>query len=335
MKKILIAIALLAGVQTQTSAQVLKKIGQAIGKVANAAEKITQGTNSQQSQGTATDKQPVSQTQAGQTTIKIEGNMRGLELKWVGALRIYGSTNVNLRYQFVNTSSNQLNVGIGEWNSDSQVYVTDSNGNRYDCQHVFMGGSGMQFSNGCKMAAGVKDMVTLRFANVPTNVMSLDKAIIRFMVGINSNEWNKPTIMLSDIPISLLPSITAKGVCGEQKVLIGSTISALPKTFANLYDAYTVSTEDDEGETVTTITFTLNGQETMTAISNDQKTIANIDVRTPNVYVLVGKTYYTCGNRLNKLKGESGTQTDDYGNVSYQNMYFDEDTQGNICAIHI
>lgn len=130
-------------------------------------------------------------------------------------------------------------------------------------------------------------------------------------------------------------TITAKGIFGEQKLLIGSAISALPKTFTNLYDSYAISTEDDEGETTTIITFTLNGKETITAISYDQNTIANIDVITPNVCVLVGSNYYTCGSRMSSLKGESGTTTDDYGNVSYQNMYFDEDTEGNICAIHI
>lgn len=133
-------------------------------------------------------------------------------------------------------------------------------------------------------------------------------------------------------------TMTANGIYGEHKVLIGSAISALPKSFAGLYDAYTVSTEDDEGETITTITFTQGGRETMTAIGYDQKTVANIDVSTPNVYVLVGKTYYTCGSKMSSLKNEPGVKVDDndYGTiVSYQGMFFDEDDRGYICAIHI
>ena len=69
---------------------------------------------------------------------------------------------------------------------------------------------------------------------------------------------------------------------------------------------------------------------------SDQKTIANIDVRTPNVYARVGRNYYSCGNQMRFLKGESGvTEDPDYGQVSYQGLYFDEDTEGNICTIHI
>ena len=74
----------------------------------------------------------------------------------------------------------------------------------------------------------------------------------------------------------------------------------------------------------------------MTAGVSEEKTIENIDVRTPNVYARVGRNYYSCGNQMRYLKGESGvTEDPDYGQVSYQGLYFDEDTEGNICTIHI
>ena len=167
------------------------------------------------------------------------------------------------------------------------------------------------------------------------------KSVISFTSGVNSNLGQQTgghhySFRINDAPISILPAVTAKGIYGQQKVLIGQTIASLPKAFPYVYDAYTVSTEEDEGETTTIVTFTLNGQETMTAISNDNKTIANIDIRTSAVYAKVGRNYYCCGNQMRFLKGERGTSEDpDYGQVSYQGMYFDEDEQGNICTIHI
>ena len=118
-------------------------------------------------------------------------------------------------------------------------------------------------------------------------------------------------------------------------MLIGQTIASIPKAFPYLYDAYTLSKEDDEGETITTVSFTLKGQETMTAVSYDNTTIANITVTTPNVNAKVKDTYYTCGTQHNLLKSIYGVEVDDYGRASYQGIYFDEDDDGKICSIQI
>lgn len=333
MKKIIVAITLLTGVQIHADAQILKKIGNAIDKAAKTTEQVLGSSNNNQNKSKDGANKPVSQMKVGDTSIKISGDMYGLELNWIGAQRIYGSTNVNLKYQLFNKSDSERNVALGE--SNSNVYVIDQGGNRYICTNVFLSGKGMQYSNQGNIAAGTKDLHVLRFSEVPTSVTRLDNAIFGILVYAGTAVWNIPEITLSNIPISLLPSITAKGICGEQKVLIGSAISQLPKTFAHLYDDFTINTEDDESETITTINFTYGGKTVMTAISNDQKTIANIDVYTPDVYVRVDGIYYTCGDKFNRIKYANGITKDDYGNVSYQNIYFDEDTNGNLCAIHI
>ncbi len=332
------------GVQTQADAQFLKKLGDAIEKgtkkLDQATEKLDKALGGSQTQNAGTanaNTKAVTKTfQSGPTSIKTEGDLRGLEISWVGASRIYGSNSVSLRYRHVNNGDQRLRIGLGEGNGSTLTYAIDGQSRRYGCENVFIGGKGLNYANGCIMEIGTRDLVVLRFDNVGTSVGSFETVVAGGTVGYESSSWNYVTLTATNIPISILPAITAKGVFGEQKVLIGQNIADLPKTFSNLYDAYTVSKEEDEDETTTIITFTLKGQETMTAIVGDQNTIDNIDVHSTNVYARVGREYYSCGSQIRFLKSESGVAEDpDYGQVSYQGLYFDEDTEGNICTIHI
>ena len=344
MKKILIALALIMGVQTGADAQLLKKLGDALDKGAKkldqATEKLDKALGGSQKQSTGsttntTSKAITKTIQSGPTSIKTEGDMRGLEISWIGASRIYGSNSVSLRYRNIHNGDQRLNIGIGEGYGKTPTYAIDGQSRRYGCVHVYIGGMGMGYACSCKMEAGTRDLVALRFDNVGTSVGSFETVVVSGTVGYTSSDWNHFILTATNIPISILPAITAKGVFGEQKVLIGQTIASIPKAFPYLYDAYTLSKEDDEGETITTVSFTLKGQETMTAVSYDNTTIANITVTTPNVNAKVKDTYYTCGTQHNLLKSIYGVEVDDYGRASYQGIYFDEDDDGKICSIQI
>ncbi len=341
MKKFFIVLALIMGVQTQADAQLLKKIGNAIDKGAKKLDQVTDalskaaGGNQSQTGNNNKAEKLISSVKVGPTTVASYGDLQGMAINWIGAYRIYGSNDVAMRYQHVNTSGIRLSIAEGE--GYGTAYAIDTQGQRYANTHFFMGGKGMSYSNGCIMTPGTKDLVVLTFRGVPLGISNLQSVFIGATVGCvdQNTAGHYGSYRITNIPISLLPSMTAKGVFGEQKVLIGSSIASLPKSISFLYDNYTVKTEEDEGEKITTVTFTLKGRETMTAISNDQKTIANIDVLTPNVHVLVGESYYTCGSLMSRMKMERGILKDEYDNVSYQNIFFDEDTEGKICAIHI
>lgn len=346
MKKIFIALVLCLGVQTQADAQFLKKLGDAIEKGAKklnqTAEKLDKALGGSQTQGSGTaanasnqtnkEDQMIGQTvKIGQSTLAKFGDNPCVDINWQGLYRIYGSTIVSASFQLINMG--ELRVSVS-WHDSARNYALDTQGRQYRDEAAL---AANRTVGPYHLEPGAKALYSFNYEDVPASVQEMQMVLL----GVNSNLGQQTgghhySFRINDAPISILPAVTAKGIYGQQKVLIGQTIASLPKVFPYVYDAYTVSTEEDEGETTTIVTFTLNGQETMTAISNDNKTIANIDIRTSAVYAKVGRNYYCCGNQMRFLKGERGTSEDpDYGQVSYQGIYFDKDEQGNICAIHI
>lgn len=334
-KKILLLCLLTAGFQASADAQLLKKIGKALDKVANAAEALT-GNNKQQSttQTNGEDKQIGQPIQIGPATLTLHGDNLGVGFRWIRAERIKGSTAVTLRFQLENQAGVKLGIGMGE--GYAPAYILDQQGNRYAPSYVRFAGMTMQYAISGWLAPDATDASAMQFGGVPTTLSTLQMAYIGVQHHPENSGGHQCSFRLKNVPISLLPIVNAKGVFGEQEVRVGQTIASLPKTFGGLYDAYTITKEEDEGEVITTVNFTLGGRDVMTAISNDERTIANIDVSSADVYVLVNQKYYTCGSRMANLKFENGVQVDeDYGQVSYQGMYFDEDIDGNICTIHI
>ena len=334
MKRLFIFIIMLGAVQMQADAQLFKKIGNAIGKGADALEKVvggvplsTQNFRQTTDAGKATG-QPV---KIGQSTLTKLGDNPGVDITWQGLYRIYGNTTVTAYFQLVNKG--ELKAGIS-FDGSAKNYALDNQGRQY-WDEAAMAGNRRIGAN--SIEPGTKALYTFNYVDVPASVKEMQMVLFGLISYIGEQgQWHEYGFRINDAPIGILPAITPKGIFSEQKVLIGSDMAALPKTFPYLYDAYSVSKEDDEGETITTVTFTLNGQETMTAVSYDNSTIANITVTTPNVYVKVKDTYYTCGTKYAILKSIYGVEVDpDYGRASYQGIYFDEDDDGKICSIQI
>lgn len=342
MKKILILLALCMGVQTQADAQFLKKLGDAIEKGAKkldqATEKLDKALGGSQTQSGGTSQQTSKEgkmigqpVKIGQSTLSKYGDNPGVDINWQGLYRIYGNTVVTAYFQLINEG--ELKVSMGLVDSDRN-YALDPQGRQYWDEAAMAGNRRV---GAYSLQPGAKALYTFNYQDVPASIKEMQMVLLGATSSIGEQgAGHYYSFRINDAPISILPLITAKGIYGQQQLLKGQAIADLPKTFPGLYDAFSVSTEDDEGETTTIITFTLQGQETATAISNDQKTIANLDVRGANIYARVGRNYYSCGNQMRFLKGESGvTEDPDYGQVSYQGLYFDEDDQGNICTIHI
>ena len=348
MKRLLIFILMLGAVQMQADAQLLKKLGKAIDKglekldkAADALEKVAGGVP-QQTQNTSTNKnrqtadagkvigQPV---KIGQSTLTKLGDNPGVDINWQGLYRIYGNTVVTAYFQLVNKG--ELKAGIS-FDGSTKNYALDNQGRQY-WDEAAMAGNRRIGAN--SIEPGTKSLYTFNYVDVPASVKEMQMVLFGLMSYIgNQGQWHEYGFRINDAPIRVLPAVTAKGIVGEEQVLVGQSIAQLPKSFPMLYDRYTVSTEDDEGDVITIVTFTLEGQEVMSAVSYDRKTIDNISLTTAKVYFRVGQSYYTCGTPMNKIKYTSGVQTDetDYGTiVSYQNMTFDEDTDGNICTVHI
>ena len=341
MKKILIALALCMGVQTQADAQFLKKLGDAIEKGAKKLDQATQaldkaiGGSQTQSSGTTqqTSKeekmigQPV---KIGQSTLTKYGDNPGMNINWQGLYRISGNTVVTAYFQLINEA--ELKLSVSFWESDRN-YALDQQGRQYWDTPAMEGNRRVGASS---IEPGAKALYTFNYRDVPASVKEMQMVLLGPGSSIGEETWgHKYSFRINDAPITILPAITGEGIFGEQKVLIGQAIASLPKAFPYLYDAYTVSKEDDEGETITTVTFTLKGQETMTAVSYDNTTVANITVTTPNVNAKVKDTYYTCGAKYEMLKNINGVEVDDFGRASYQGIFFDEDDNGKIYSIQI
>ena len=348
MKRLFIFIIMLGAVQAQADAQLLKKIGNAIGKglekldkAADALNKATdalpqqtQSTNANQNQQTADAAKVIGQpVKIGQSTLTKIGDNPGVDINWQGLYRIYGSTVVTAYFQLVNEGELKTSISF---DGSKKNYALDTQGREYWDEAVM---AGNRRPGAYSIEPGTKSLYTFSYVDVPASVQEMQMVLFGLISHIGEQgQWHEYGFRINDAPIRILPVINAKGIYGQQQVLLGQSIAQLPKSFPLLYDNYTVSKEEDEGDIVTLVNFTLEGQEVMNAISYDQKTIDNINLSTAKAYFRVGQNYFACGTPMSKIKYLSGVQRDetDYGTiVSYQDMTFDEDTDGNICTVHI
>lgn len=339
MKTIIIALFLLAGNQTQADAQFLKKLGKALDKVAAATESLTQKANTTQTTNADEDiderlvGKPV---KVGVSTVSTHGDNQGLVINWLGAERIKGSDNVTVHYQLINQAGLTLNVSMGSAGKQGGTYLLDQQGRKYSETLINMGGLSMRYDNGCEIAADTKIRCSTTFENVPNTVNNLQMAYLSYSLTVGSETWGHGgSFRIKDIPIRQLPIINAKGIFGETQVRLGDKIASLPKTFDGLYDTYTIGNEDFEGETYQVLTFTLNGKETMSAISYDNQTIDYIIVKSPNVYCLIHKRYYTCGSNIDYEESQSDFSMNDYGCPIYNGMTFNKELDENGETSHI
>lgn len=326
------------GLQTQADAQFLKKLGSAIDKGMKKLDQVTSVLESATGKNNGSTNSPDNEERMigkpikiGPSTLIKYGNNPGMNINWQGLYRIYGSTVVTSYFQFINEAELKLTVDFGFFSSDN--YALDNQGRKFRDESL---AAGNRIAGPTSIEPDARSLYTVNYQDVPASVKEMQMVLIKLASNVGQNSGVcRYSFRVNDVPIRILPAMTAKGIIGEQKLLIGSAIEDLPQAFPFLYDAYTVTTEEDEGETMTIVHFTKNGQETMTAISNDQKTIANIDVFTSDVYVKVGEYFYSCGSKMARMTMERGITKDEYGNVSYQGVYFDKDSDGMVCGIHI
>lgn len=130
-------------------------------------------------------------------------------------------------------------------------------------------------------------------------------------------------------PDFLLDRRGIKGV-----IALGDTIETMPPKVHGLYDKLTVTDEVDEveGAEYRLVSFTLAGKEVMTAFSYDQKTVNYIMVTTPIVKYQLFKDYLGCGDNLTS---RNLYETDDYGRLTFQGIYVDENVDGTILSLSV
>ena len=335
MKRVLLATILLMGAQAQGDAQLLNKIGKALNKVNEVAKAIS-GKSQPTTTGNADEERVVGRpVVVGTTTVSTHGNNQGLTINWFGAERIYGSSVVTVGYQLVNTSGLQMNVRMGEA-THTGSYLLDGTGRKYAGPMVNLGSFTMRYDNNCRIASGAKVRCGMSFEDVPSNVTSLQMAMLGFDLSLgNDTRGYQGSFRAKNIPVRLLPVITSKGIYGDNQLRLGDRIGSLPKSFSGLYDAFTVADEDFEGDVYKLITFTKNGKETLTAISYDRQAIGQISVKTPGVYCLINNRYYACGQSIANQKISMGLQEDDYGRMLYNGIAIEEDNNQQIFTFSI
>lgn len=122
-----------------------------------------------------------------------------------------------------------------------------------------------------------------------------------------------------------------KGI--KDVITLGEAIESVAPAVEGLYDKVEITDEEDEveGAEYRLLTFTLKGEEVMTAFSYDEKTIAYIMVTTPFVKYNDGN-YLGCGDHL---KPSTFYSTDDYGRLKYKGLFIDINDDGTIHAISV
>ncbi len=123
-----------------------------------------------------------------------------------------------------------------------------------------------------------------------------------------------------------------KGI--KDVIALGDAIEKVPQQVEGLYDQLTVTDEVDEveGAEYRLLTFTLQGEEVMTAFSYDGSTVAYIMVTTPVVKYLQINRYRGCGDPITSRNFFS---TDEYGRLEFQHIYIDENVDGIIHSLSI
>lgn len=338
MKKFIIAIILLAGVQGQANAQFLKKLGNAIEKasktiddVANAVLGDTNSTsNTTQSKKKDKEKRVGRPVQIGNATIECYGEETGLEFNLVSVERRYSGSMVRVAFQLTNPTSQEINV---EMSCSRGAYLLDQSGRKYSCLYFNLNGFTGQDNGSVTIAEGTKVLCQLYFDDVPSDVTDFQLIYLGMLIRPGFKDCS---FRVKNAPLTLLPAITSKGIFGASRIRLGDRIATLPKTFEGLYDSFNVEeVADEESDFVKTVTFFLKGEEVFTAFSYDGTTIEYITLTTPLVAAKVHNKFYRCGENVSGQTYKGGFSRDDYGTLIYNGIMFDEDVDNKVCTIRI
>lgn len=304
MNKIIIALALLIGVQGQADAQFLKKLGNAIDKATKTVDNVANTVLGDANTSSSNNKEQrvCKPYMIGQTKVSIYGKkMPDIVLSDLSASRIYGDTRVLLNYQLNNTSmenSYHVNMGIGD--NDYTLFV-DEGGKQYSHGWTDMGGGLTLYD--CGKSATILDDTKLScrmiVITVPTSVTSFKRGDLHASYMAKHDTWpNNIFYRLDNIPIKLRPCLKRDGVHGEADILLGSTIASLPNAVDSIYDRYTVEDYKHGTQTFKQVTFFLGNEPVLYALSYDHSTLAAMYVNTSQIFFKVGENYYRAGANL-------------------------------------
>ncbi len=332
MKKLIIILALLLGANCHADAQFLKKLGNAIDKatktVDNVANTILGDSNMNKSQSKK-EKRVGKPVQIGNTTIECYGDNPGMGFNWIGAERRYGGYTVHVSFQLENQTYQEMHVEMSSMQGNPS-YLLDLDGNKYNCGSYNLDNFTAE-NAWVTIAEDSKVQGHIYVGDVPSNVKELQLVYLGFHVN-----RNKCSYRLKNVPIKLLPAITNKGIFGASQIKLGDKITTLPKTFEGLYDSYVVEDiNDEDSDFEKVVNFYLKGKEMFTGFSYNGTTIEYIVVTTPLVATKIHGKFYRCGENVSGLRYKGGFTEGIYGELIYNDVSFDEDEEGKVCAIRI
>ena len=111
---------------------------------------------------------------------------------------------------------------------------------------------------------------------------------------------------------------------------LGMAIDKLPAQVEGLYDKFVVGQDNDEGETITVVYFTLNDKDVMAGVSDDDKTIGTLSITSDKVFLQSGDKAWHVGDKPDGLKFN-----DEYQNYEHDGIIIDTDAQGRIYSFLI
>lgn len=331
-KKILIALIMVLGVQTQADAQFLKKLGNAIDKAAKTVDKVantvlgdpsTESNNSTTNNNMGKVGKPY---QIGDTKVTIQGKkMPDIILSDLSAARIYSDTRVLFNYQLYNTSmenSYYINMGIGD--NDHTIFV-DHNGGQYTHGWTDMGRGDFVLydcGEGAKILDDTKLNCRMLIASVPNSVKAFKRADLPLAFQTEQDYWNTNiNYRLDNIPIKLRPCMQRDGVHGEADILLGSRIATLPQAVDSIYDHYTVSDYKHGFNTYKQVTFYMGNDPVFHALSYDNSTLAMMYIDMPSrIFFKVGEHFYRVGTLLDYKDAKFCAKQGDEYNLLFKDM---------------
>ena len=306
MKKLILLLILAMGVNTQAEAQFFKKLGNAIDKAAKTVDKAANTVLGDSKTSNNSNNEPKAAGKPyliGETKVTVNGqNMPDIIISDLSAARIYSDTRVLLNFQLNNTSkeySYSFNLGIGD--NDATVFV-DASGNQYSHGWTDLGEHSFTLydcTNNCKILDDTKLNCRMLIVNVPTRVTAFKRGELYASYFGPHDSWpNNISYRLDNIPIKLRPCLQRDGVHGEADILIGSTIASLPNAVDSIYDSYTVQDYEFADKACKLVTFTLENEPVLYALSYDHSTLALMILEVPHISFKVGEHYYRIGSNL-------------------------------------
>lgn len=328
MKKILIALLLITGAQSQANAQFFKKLGNAIDKASKTVENVADAILGEPSNNSDSKKARMigKAYQIGETKVSQYGqNDSGFKITNLSCTRVYGSKKVILNYQLYNTTeySYDIIMGFHEMAGEGTCLLVDHEGTQYRHGWTDLGEGSEMFSlYDCQKNAKILDDTKLNcrllIADVSSKVKSFKRAELPIAYIAKNQTWHANcTFRLENIPITLLPSLKADGVHGEGNVLLGDSIKAIPQSIYMMYDRYTITDYPDKN--IKMFTFFKDGETMFKALSYDQATIALIIIDTPNVPFKVGDNFYRIYQHIKDEDINFCTKRDD-GNLIFKDQ---------------